>query len=592
MEHSYFSLIESGDIFLKDSQLQEALACYSKALTFSPQGDSLLRLYSNLAVTYKRLGRLQEAEAVIQKGILINPNYTSFYSNLSSIYKLQNRFAEAVASLQKAITLGSGLNDYLNIIELYKHQKAFKDAFNVAAAAIKKFPNEYEAHLALGNLFASVKAFDKSISPYLKAIELAPSKAPAYNNIGVAYKELGDNQKSLTAYQKALQINPNNAAAHNNIGNLLRNIGDTDAAIRHLDYSIKLNPMYANAYSNLGAVYKELKDYDAAIVYYKKALELNPEHTDANFDMALIELSHGNYRSGWEKYEHRLKMPELLSKTYKYKTPMWKGENLRGKTIILQNEQGFGDNIMFIRYVPNFLALGAEVIIRTRPELVKLFETIDGVAKVCSEDENTMPEHDFYIPLLSCPYRFDTQLDSIPAKFPYLHPNKEHINIGFDDSKTNIGIVWSSSRTNKDFKNKYIGIQNYVELLNIEQTKWFSLQAGEDASQIQKEGFEGRVVDLSSELIDFSATAAIIDTLDVIITTDTSVAHLCGAMNKETYVLVPKPADWRWMQDGDSTPWYPSLKIFRQTQKGSWKEPISAIAKLLRQRIKEEKRAL
>lgn len=590
MEHSYSSLIESGDIFLKDSQLKEALACYNKALTFSPQGDSLLRLYNNLAVTYKRLGKLQEAEAVIQKGILTNPNYTSFYSNLSSIYKLQNRFTEATASLQKAITLGSGLNDYLNIIELYKHQKAFKDAFNVAAAAIKKFPNEYEAHLALGNLFASIKAFDKSIPPYLKAIELAPNKAPAYNNIGVAYKELGDNQKSLAAYQKALQINPNDAAAHNNIGNLLRNIGDTNAAIRHLGYSIKLNPMYADAYSNLGAVYKELKDYDAAIVYYKKALELNPEHTNANFDMALIELSHGNYQSGWEKYEHRLKMPELLSKTYKYKTPMWKGENLRGKTIILQNEQGFGDNIMFIRYVPNFLALGAEVIIRTRPELVKLFETIDGVAKVCSEDEYTMPEHDFYIPLLSCPSRFDTQLDSIPAQFPYLKAPQPIFEMPAEGIK--IGITWSGSKTNKGHKDRYIGLHALTPLFELKNITWYSLQLGDDIDQIAELGLEKIIIDKTELLTDFSKTAALISGLDLVITGDTSVAHLAGALNKKTYLLLSQPAEWRWMQNGDSTPWYRSLKVFRQTQKGSWREPISAIAKLLRQRIKEEKRAL
>ncbi len=581
MEHSYSHLIEAGDIFLRDSQLKEASACYNKALTFSPKGDMLLRLYNNLAVTYKRMGKLQEAQIVIQKGILANPNYVSFYSNLSSIYKLQNKLNDAAAALQKAITLGGGLNDYLNLIELYKHKKAFKEAFNIAAEVTKKFPNEYEAHLALGNLFTSVKAFDKSIPSYLKAIQLAPDKAPAYNNIGVAYKELGDNEKSLAVYKKALQINPNDSAVHNNIGNLLRNLGDTDGAIRHLSHSIKLNPLYADAYSNIGAVYKELKDYDTAIVYYKKALELNPEHTNANFDMSLIELSYGNYRSGWKRYEHRLKMAELLSKTYKYKTPMWSGEDLYGKTIILQNEQGFGDNIMFIRYVPKFLDMGAKVIIRTRPELVKLFETIEGVTGVYSEDEDTMPEHDFYIPLLSCAFRFGTELDTIPSSFPYLYSKKEQLDIGIDGSKTNIGIVWSSSRTNKDFKNKYIGITNYIELLNIKKTKWFSLQAGDDAAQIAKEGLENKIVDLSSMLTDFSITAAIIDALDIVVTTDTSVAHLCGAMNKEAYVLVPKPADWRWMQDGDSTPWYPSLKIFRQTQKGSWKEPILAIKREL-----------
>jgi tetratricopeptide (TPR) repeat protein len=581
MEQKYSCLVEAGDIFLRDNEPKEASACYIKALRFSPQGDILLRIYNNLAVAYKRMGKLQEAEAVISKGISTNPNYPSFYSNLSSIYKLQNRTKESLLALQKAISLGGGLLDYLSMIEIYKNQNALKNALETAAKAVTNFPDEYEAHLALGNLFAFIKAFDKAVAPYLKAIELSPQKTQAYNNIGVAYKELGDNEKALAAYQRVLQINPNDPAAHNNLGNLLRNMNDVDSAVYHLKHSIELNPTYADAYSNLGAVYKESKDYESAIPYYKKALELNPEHTNANFDMSLIELTAANYDSGWQRYEHRLKMGELISKTYKYKTPMWQGEELRGKTIILQNEQGFGDNIMFVRYVPKFLELGAKVILRTRPELVGLFESIEGVSQVCSEEDGEIPEHDFYLPLLSCALRFDTGITNIPNNFPYLFPVKERIEIGLDSSKTNIGIVWSSSRTNKDFKNKYIGIENYTELLNIKGTKWFSLQAGDDALQIKEAGLEGKIVDLSNLLTDFAATATIIDSLDIVITTDTSVAHLCGAMNKKAWVLTPKPADWRWMQEGDSTPWYPSLKIFRQEERGDWSAPILQIKESL-----------
>jgi len=581
MEQKYSCLVEAGDLFLRDNEPNEASVCYIKALRFSPQGDILLRVYNNLAVAYKRMGRLQEAEAIISKGISTNPDYSSFYSNLSSIYKLQNRVKESLLALQKAISLGGGLLDYLSIIEIYKNQKALKNALETAAKAVTNFPDEYEAHLALGNLFTHIKAFDKALPPYLKAIELAPQKTQAYNNIGVAYKELGENEKAFAAYQKVLQINPNDPAVHNNLGNLLRNMDDMDAAVRHLMRSIELNPTYADAYSNIGAVYKESKNYEAAIPYYKKALELNPEHTNANFDMSLIELMAANYESGWQRYEHRLKMGELISKTYRYKTPMWQGEELVGKTIILQNEQGFGDNIMFVRYVRKFLKLGAKVILRTRPELVKLFESIDGLTQVCSEDDAEIPQHDFYLPLLSCALRFDTTIDNIPTDFPYLFPAKERIEIGLDDSKTNIGIVWSSSRTNKDFKNKYIGIKNYAELLKIKGTKWFSLQAGDDASQIKEAGLDGEIVDLSNLLTDFATTAAIIDSLDIVITTDTSVAHLCGAMNKKAWVLTPKPADWRWMQEGDSTPWYPSLKIFRQEESGEWGAPILQIKEAL-----------
>lgn len=581
MEYNYTALLESGDIFLRDLELQNAIICYTKALYFDPQGESRLRLYNNLGVAYKRIGKLQEAISIFNQGILIEPNYPLFYSNLSSVYRLQNNPTQALMSVQRAISLGGSLKDYIVLIELYKRQQQLQKALEIAVETTRKFPTEYESHLTLGNFFVSLRAFDKSIQPYLNAINLAPNNTQAYNNIGVAYKELGENEKALFVYKKVLLLNPNDAAVYNNLGNLLRNMGDMNGAIKSLQQSIALNPSYADAYSNVGAVYKESKQYLEAQIYYQKALELSPDHTNANFDMSLLDLSCGKYESGWKRYEHRLKMRELLSKTYVYKTPLWQGESLNQKTIILQNEQGFGDNIMFIRFVAKFLELGANIIIRTRLELVELFRTIEGIHSVCSE-EDEIPAHDFYLPLLSCGLQFKTTLETIPKTFPYLFSSPLHVNLKLDKKKKNIGIVWSSSSTNKDFKNKYIGLENYKELFELEGIAWYSLQVGEDALQIEKVGLADKIVDLSSLLTDFAFTAKVVDMLDLVITTDTAVAHLCGALNKEAWVLTPKPADWRWMQEGETTPWYQSLRIFRQKESGDWRIPIGQIKEELR----------
>ncbi|WP_333805438.1 tetratricopeptide repeat protein [Sulfurospirillum sp.] len=580
MDANTNALIMSGDLFLKDADNTSAIACYQKALMFELEKQTCVKVINNLGIAYKRQSSFENAIAMFQKGIEIDPSYAAFYSNLSSVYRLQKRYQEAFDMLIAVVNLCHHLNDYVTLIEFLKFLKKPQEALSIAHEVVKRFPEEYEAHLVLGNLFASFKIYEKAIEPYRKAISLDPAKTQAYNNIGVVYKELGRDSEALEAYKSALVLNPKDAAVYNNLGNLCRNMGDLKGALEHLNHSIALNPDYADAYSNVGAVYKEAKDYNAAIPYYQKALTLNPNHTNANFDMALMELFFGNYENGWKRYEHRLHMSELVAKIHPYKTPLWRGESLMGKIVLLQNEQGYGDNIMFIRYVPLFVKIGARVIVRTRPELVTLFTMVEGIEAVYSE-EDAIPEHDYYLPLLSAAFYFKTTLETIPNLFPYLHVKHEALAQGFHTEHLNIGLVWSSSRTNKDFNNKYLGLSNLRSLLEIPNIAWYSLQVGEDALEIEKEGLAEKIIDLSASLRDFSATAQVIHSLDLVITMDTAVAHLCGALHKEAWVLLPKPADWRWMPEGDKTPWYDSLVLFRQGLRGDWDIPIQAIKKRL-----------
>lgn len=587
---SYLHLISSGDLFLKDSQIAEAITCYTKAMQLQPirtwDRGVLLPFYNHLGIAYKRQGDYLKAQRIFEQAMNLAPEYPLYYSNLFTIYKLQNRLSDAEKILLKAIALPSRqLNHFIMLGEYYKELKAYKKWLQTAIACVKVFPNEYEAHLQLGNVFSHAKQYAQALHPYLAAIKINPKATAAYNNVGVVYKELGKNEEAKQAYQRVLDLNPKDSAVHNNIGNLLRNMGNFEGAVRHLQESIRLNPDYADAWSNIGAVYKEMKNYTQAEGYYRKALTLKPHHINANFDLSLIELSRGDYLNGWKRYEYRLGMAELISKLHPYRTPMWRGEALKEKTILLQNEQGYGDNLMFVRYVPKWLALGAKVVIRTRPELVSLFQTIPGVAAVYSEEEEIV-EHDYHFPLLSAPYYFQTTLESIPKEFPYLYPKKDLVKIKKESKKTlTIGLVWSSSRTNKDFKNKYIGLERFQKLFSLKNSQWYSLQVGDDADQIKALALQDKIIDLSDQLDDFSKTASLIESLDLIITSDTSVAHLCGAMDKEAWVLVPKPADWRWMQEGEKTPWYRSLKLFRQDEHHDWNGAIETLYEALKKRI-------
>ncbi len=570
-------LIEFSAKLLNAQLFAESIDFLSECLKYLPQNAAM---HNNLAIAYKRAGLLEESKKLLLRAVSIIPKYPFFYTNLASIAKMQKDSKAAALYLQKAVALKpDDITARINLIESLKDIRELNAALAVANETVKIFPNSYDAQLALGNFFASLKAYDKAIEPYKRAIDIDGSKTQAYNNIGVSYKEIGENEQALKAYEKVLSINPDDPATHNNMGNLLRNIGRIEDALSHLQKSIEINPKYPDAYSNIGAIYKEQKDYEKAIAFYQKAIELEPHHTNANFDVSLIKLSEGDYKEGWEKYEYRLKMAELIAKTYRYKTPLWQGESLDGKTIILQNEQGYGDNIMFARYVKNFKDLGATVLMRTRDSLVELFRSIDGIDGVYSEDAD-IPPHDFYLPLLSSPKMFGTTIDNIPQNLLYVSASKP-FSQKFDSKKLNVGLVWSSSRTNKDFKNKYLGLEALKSLFDLKNVIFYSLQVGDDADEIKKLGLENKIRDLSKELDNFSKTASAIEALDIVVTMDTAVAHLCGAMNKKAFVLVPRPADWRWMQDGDSTPWYPSLKLFRQSKKGEWNLPVAEVKKAL-----------
>lgn len=578
IENSGGCLIESGDVFLHEKQLQLALGCYERALKMKLSTPLLVRLYNNLGVTYKRLGRLEEAKKFFSEGIKIDASHVSFYTNLAGIFQLQGNLNASKVCLEKALQCKVRVGDALKLVELYQKSNQMQQALKLAFALVKQFPEVYDTHLTLGNLYASLKQFDKAMPCYEKAIALDSRKTQAINNVGIAYKELGYDDKALKAYQSVIALNPNDSAVYNNLGNLLRQMGDYEGALNAINHSIKLNPLYADAYSNIGAIFKEQKQYDKAEPYYRKALSLSPQHINANFDLALLELSKGNYNEGWQRYEYRLRMKELLAKTYQYTAPLWRGENLKGKTIILQNEQGFGDNIMFVRYAKTFLDLGATVILRTRPDLVTLFKTFEKNIVVIDEELSTpLPQCDFYLPLLSAAQRFKTSQQSIPNVFPYLHVKKETIDFTFCENSKKVGIVWSSSTTNKDFKNKYIGLGQYKEWFSIENIQWISLQVGEDAKEIEGEGLSDTIMDVGSALKDFYETAKIVAHLDLVITTDTAVAHLCGALNVPVWVLVPRPADWRWMQEGERTPWYQSVRVFRQKNQGDWAAPINEI---------------
>ena len=567
-----------------------------------------------------------KSKTLYEEILKINPKSSNIYGNLGVIYKIKGDINTAIKYYVTAINLNpKNTLVYNNLGNAFKEIKNYKMAIRVYTDALKINPKDFNMFNNLGIVFELIGDSNRAIEAYKQAVKINPKYAKAINNIGVvlykqkrykesaqifeialqsdsdynevysnkgaAYNKAKDYDKAIESLEMAILKMPNHGGAYTNLGNVYNKLHDYKTAAKMHEKSIELEPNGSNAYSNVGTSYKYLGLSDKAITSYKKAIELDPNFVNAHFDLATMYLASEDFKNGWKEYEWRFRKEEMIPHIIKHKDiftkPLFTGiEDIKGKTLLLHSEQGYGDSIQFIRFAPQLKEkFGCKIAVKCREGLKELFKTIDEIDVIVDRSEET-PAFDYQLSIMSMPFILDMKsTDELPKKMPYLKAIfDKDLEIKKEKDKINIGICWSASLTGESYEGKVFDLKFFEPLMNNPKINLYSLQVGDGSEDIKRLGFEDKIIDLTHKLTDFSKTASLINELDLVISSDTAVAHLTGALNKPVWIPLQKIPDWRWTNKGETTKWYPSAKLFRQKTAKVWESVFQSInAKLSKQ---------
>jgi len=507
--------------------------------------------YYELAINLVRQNDIAGGKKAVLEAIKLKPDYAEAYAYLGIIYKHLREISEAIKAYEKVIAIN---------------------------------PDYVEAYYNIGVILAEGGKLAEAADYFRKSIKVKPDYAEAYNNLGVVLKSQPSSSfaEMDEVFRKALALNPQYAEPHYNLGAILTEEGILEEAEKYCRQALQLNPNYLQAYYNMGFILTEKRLLQQGQEWYLKGIKLKPDYAKAHFSLGLNLLLSGNLKRGFAEYEWRWQAYDIFFP--KLEQPRWKGENLKDKTILLISEQGLGDTLQFIRYGFRLKELGATVKVACQAPLVQLLKNQGIFAEVVPVHEKIQTTFDFYASLMSLPYLFGTTLAELPGKIPYIKASESPKLQPVEGTKIKIGIVWASGLRNNDpelykiYQKKSCGVNRFLELLAVEGVTLYSLQVGPDAGEIDGLSNNPRVVNLTPKIKDFTDTAGIIKQLDLVISVDTAVVHLVGAMGKPVWVLLPFSADWRWLLGRSDSPWYPTMRLFRQVKRGDW-DGVFAIVK-------------
>lgn len=570
-------------MFHKTGDLEQAEKSYLQIIAAYPKQADALHLLGRIQL---EKGSVQKAKALIHQSIRIDANAPIFYISLGDILQHEGHYTEAIKYYNKALQLDPNRIEALcNSGNALRKTGDNRQAIARYQKVLAVNPNLPEVLNNLGLSYQLQKQHDAAKACFQKSISLSPDYFEAHNNLGNLFRETSDFQAALEQYFRALSLSPENTSVNYNIGLLLQLNNKDNEAESYYKKAVEHHPPIADAYSNLGKYYQDRNLPDLAISHYDKAIALDPEHFDARFNRSLSLLSTGKFEEGWEAYEWRFKR-DGWRKVYPHRLegPKWDGSEFKDKTLFIHSEQGFGDTIWFARYLSQVKSLGGRVVFETRPELMELLQNtvpVDQLIPMSFETPTQVP-YDFHTPLMSLARLLKTNVDNIPSNTPYIvaPPGKrDHWSKRIDRSGFNIGLVWAAKSTNDHGRS--CRLDHFLPLFDLENIHIYGLQKGEDASQA--DNFPADIINLAPEFENFADTAGAIDCLDLVISVDTSVAHLAGAMAKPVWVLLPFDADWKWFMDRQDSPWYPTMRLFRQPQPDDWAAAVRMLKTELQQ---------
>jgi tetratricopeptide (TPR) repeat protein len=418
---------------------------------------------------------------------------------------------------------------------------------------------------------------------YKKVLEKNPRNPDAIHLLGLIAHQRGKHEEAINLIKKAIEINKN-AAYYGNLGMVYDAVNEDEKSEKAFETALNIDKEYPNAYLanyNLGVFLKDRKEFKEALKHYEEAIKLNPNFAEAHWNRSLILLTSGNFEEGWKEFRYRFKKQISLDSRI-FGKPEWKGESLENKRILIASEQGLGDSIQFIRYLPLIKEKKGYIILECKKELEKLFGNIVEIDEIIIKEKDKVPDKDFdyYIHLMDLPGIFGTNLNNIPNKVPYIKANQnlaEKFKQEFKKERFNVGIVWEGNPEQDNNKNRSTSLDKFKVLKGIFGIVLFSLQKGKGEEQLD----DPPIINLSQKINDFSDTAALIENLDLIISVDTAVAHLAGAMGKPVWTILTFFPDWRWLTNRNDSPWYPTMRLFRQKKEGDWNSLFSEVKKEL-----------
>ena len=570
-----------GTVLTQERNYSQAIEILSRALQINPNDVACC---NNLGVAFKSLARFDDALSIFDQAIGIKPDHADSHNNRGNVLKELARMDEALASYDQAITIKPNYAQAHNNRGLTLHAlDRLDEALASYDQAIANQPDYAEAYSNRGISLQVLGQLNLALASYDQAIALKPDYAQAYSNRGLILHELSCFDESLASYQQAIAIEPNYAEAYNNWGFTLNTLRHLNEALACYDQAIAINPNYAEALSNRGDTLQELGCFKDALASYDQAIAIKPLFVGAHWNSSSCHLLLGNFKQGWGGYEWRWKNKSLsLFKDQRdFSVPLWLGEqSLKGKTILLHAEQGLGDTLQFCRYADLVAQLGAKMILEVQPPLLNLLANLEGVHQIVVRGD-PLPAFDYHCPLMSLPLAFKTDLHSIPAANHYIHSDPTKLaqwqTLLGPKTKPRIGLVWSSASAFKGDGKRSLALSELLQALPTEGFEYICLQKEIKESDQQTLRLNPQIQFFGDQLNDFTDTAALTNCVDLVLSTCTSVPHLAGALGKPTWVMIPYVPDWRWLLDRGDSPWYPSIKLFRQPSLGNWKSVFERV---------------
>ncbi|HUY69122.1 MAG TPA: tetratricopeptide repeat protein, partial [Alphaproteobacteria bacterium] len=585
-----FALMQKAVDFHRQGNMPEAEQSYRAVLAADPRHVDALRLLGGLYMQSNEPGRAADC---FEQALALAPDHPELLNNLGVALYGQGRREEALARYRQAVRLAPEFGDAIDNLGTTLLACGKPDeAIAWLQRSLQLRPGNAQTYIRLGHACRTQGQKAEAIEHYRRALNLAPENAEALTHLGNLLREAGQSEEACAAYRRLVALQPQNANIRLNLGTIFHDMGKTAEAMEHYDEVLRLEPHATGAIVSRAGLLMESDRPEEAHKGYEQALRLNPGLADAEWGKALALLALGDYAEGWKLYEARfarrpIRDPVLLA------TPRWRGEDLRGKRLLIWGEQGLGDMLQFVRYAGLCINRGAAVIVQCQPALRRLLRNcpfIDEIVATPAEGRC-----DYQIPAMSLPLAFGTTLETIPKDTPYLFVDQDTRRkwtprfAGAEGFK--VGLVWAGNPRKNQIeahitdRQRSMALEAMKPLLDVPGCRFYNLQKGAAADEIAVDGLGARLIDYMPEAGDFLDTAAIIEHLDLVISVDTSVVHVAGGLGKPVWVLSRFGGCWRWLRNREASPWYPAVRVFGQTALGDWEHCIEKVCLTLRERL-------